>query len=227
MAVRPKRKSPISTRPIYLPKVPAKELRAAAGVGVETAGAGPRVYADSWAVGFDADGLAQRLAAGNAPAAVVAGELVSALAGRPHGEVRDAVAAAANRLAWARIGDPEQESYRSLPLRGEVDQEEARFRARTQPEYEGLQTPAYSMDVLYDGAEVQAAFRDLLPAGDAGATSAVVVTDRRIASWDAGARRWTPLAVLPGDPVLVSVTAPDAPPDADALAEEVGRAIRR
>ena len=40
MAVRPKRKAPISTRPIYLPKVRAKELLETASAGA-TAEEGP------------------------------------------------------------------------------------------------------------------------------------------------------------------------------------------
>jgi hypothetical protein len=219
MAVRPKRKNPVSTRPIYLPRVPAKELRETAKAGAAKGAPGLRVYADGATVEFDIKGLAQRLGG------ATGGEVVSSLVGRPQSEVRDAVAALANRLAWARIRDPAKREYRMLPLRGEVDHEEARLRARTLPEYEDRETRVPPADALYDGPEVQAAYRDLLASDDAGTTN-VVVTGRRIACWDESAKGWTPAAVLPGIPVLASVGAGEGPTDAEALAEEIGRTLR-
>lgn len=219
MAVRPKRKNPVSTRPIYLPRVPAKELRETAKAAAAKEGPGLRVYVDGATVDFDIKGLAERLGG------AVGGEIVSSLVGRPQSEVRDAVAALGNRLAWARIRDPEKQEYRILPLRGEVDHEEARFRARTLPEYEDRETRVPPAGALYDGPEVQAAYRDLLaPEGD-GITN-VVVTDRRIACWDEGGKRWLPAVVLPGVPVLASVNAGETPAAADALAEEIGQTLR-
>lgn len=219
MAVRPKRKNPVSTRPIYLPRVPAKELRDAAKAVAAKEGPGPRVYVDTTSVDFDIKGLAQRLGG------AVAGELVSTLVGRPQSEVRDEVAALARRVASARIRDPEKQEHRMLPLRGEVDHEEARFRARTLPEYEDRETHVPPADALYDGAEVQAAYRELLaPEGD-GNTN-VIVTDRPIASWDESARSWTPAVVVPGTPVLVSVSAGETPADVNGLAEEIGQTLK-
>jgi hypothetical protein len=157
--------------------VPAKELREVAKAGAAKEGSGLRVYVDGTTVDLDVEGLAQRLGG------AVAGELVSTLVGRPQSEVRDEVAALARRVASARIRDPEKQEHRMLPLRGEVDHEEARFRARTLPEYEDRETHVPPADALYDGAEVQAAYRDLLASDDGGTTN-VVVTDRRIACWD-------------------------------------------
>jgi hypothetical protein len=219
MAVRPKRKNPVSTRPVYLPRVPARELRETAKAGAAKEDSGLRVYADGTTVDFDIKGLAERLGGS------VAGELVASLAGRPQSEVRDEVAALARRVASARIRDAEKQEYRMLPLRGEVDHEEARFRARTLPEYEDRETHVPPSDALYDGAEVQAAYRDLLASDDGGTTN-VVVTDRRIACWDEKARSWTPAAVLPGTPVLASISAEGTPAAPDALAEEIGGTLR-
>ncbi len=219
MAVRPKRKNPISTRPIYLPKVPAKELRETAKAGAAKEAPGLRVYVDGSTVDVDIAALAEHLGG------AVGGEVVSSLVGRPQSEVRDVVAALAGRLAWARVRDPEKQEYRMLPLRGEVDHEEARFRARTLPEYEDRETRVPPADALYDGPEVQAAYRDLLASNDGGATN-VVVTDRRIACWDEKAKRWTPAAVLPGIPVLASVSAGESPAGADALAKEIGQTLK-
>jgi hypothetical protein len=153
---------------------------------------------------------------------------VSSLLGRPQTEVRDAVAALANRLAWARIRDPDKQNYRSLPLRGEVDGEEARLRARSLPEYEGLTGPPPSPALLYDVAEVQAAYRELLHEGkEDGADTRIVVTDRRLAHWDADAGKWSRLAVLEGAPIVASVADDGAPGDPAALAGEIRQALER
>ncbi len=223
MAVRPKRKNPISTRPIYLPRVPAKELREAAKASAPMEGAGLRIYVDGAPPGLDIEGLAERLGRAQTSPVAIGGELVSILAGRPHGEVRDAVADAANRLAWARIGDPEKQNYRVLPLRGEVDQEEARLHARPFPEYKGAAAPPPQAGLLYEGAEVQAAFRELIASAGEGIN--VIVTGRRLSSWDASAKKWAPRAVLVGDPVLVSASGGDA--NGEALAAEIGRALAK
>ncbi len=225
MAVRPKRKNPISTRPIYLPKVPAKELREAAkgNAPPPSEGAGVHIYIDGGLGRSQVEGMAQRLGRPQGLDVTVQSEIVSVLAGRAHGEVRDAVAGAANRLAWARISDVGKQDYRVLPLRGEVDQEEAGLRARPHPEYEGINAPSAQAGVVYDAGEVQAAFRELLPRdGDA---TYVVATTRGLASWDESAKKWAPLAVLPGDPVLVTASG-DGAIDAEAVAAEVGAALK-
>ncbi len=226
MAVRPKRKDPISTRPIYLPKVPAKELRELADVRTSKRGPGLRIYADGAPGDLDIEELAQSLGRSQARPFTVGGELVSALVGRPHTEVRDAVAALAHRLAWARIRDPAKQEYRVLPLHGEVDQEEARLRARSLPAYEGIRAPSPAARVLYDGAEVQAAYRELLPQdNDDGSNTYVVITDRRLARWDANAGSWTSLTALSGLPVLVSAGSQEGPIDTSALVAEIRRAL--
>lgn len=228
MAVRPKRKDPISTRPIYLPKVPAKELQRVAKARTSKGRPCLSIYTDGATGDLDIEGLAQRVGQAAARPVAVEGELVSALVGRPHTEVRDTVAALAHRLAWARIRDPAKQEYRVLPLHGEVDLEEARFRARSLPEYEGLQPPSPSAAVMYDEAEVQAAYRELLPQaqGDGGDTY-IVITDRRLAYWDVNAGRWTPLTVLSGVPILVSVGSQEEPVDASGLVEEICQALER
>jgi hypothetical protein len=73
MAVRPKRKDPISTRPIYLPKVPAKELREAAEAGASIEGPCLRIYVDGAPDDLDIEGLAQRLGRSEALPATVGG----------------------------------------------------------------------------------------------------------------------------------------------------------
>ncbi len=226
MAIRPKRKAPISTRPIYLPKVRAKELleTAAAGAPAEESPC-LRILVDGSSASMDIETLTQRLGRAAGLRASFGGELVAVLVGRRHSEARDAVATLANRIAWARIRDPDMHDYRVLPLRGEVDQEEARFRARSRPEYEGLEIPVSAADALYDGAQVQAAYRDLLPEDDGGATY-VVVTDRRVASWNAKAKRWIASAVLRGSPIVASVSSEEGPTDARILVDGVGHALK-
>jgi hypothetical protein len=185
------------------------------------------IYTDGPTGDLDIEELAQSLGRSQARPVTVGGELVSALIGRPHTEVRDAVAALAHRLAWARVRDPAKQEYRVLPLRGEVDQEEARLRARSLPDYEGIRAPSPPARVLYDGAEVQAAYRELLPQdNDDGSSIYVVITDRRLARWDANAGSWTPLTALSsGLPVLVSAGGQQGPIDTSALVAEIRRAL--
>lgn len=227
MAVRPKRKDPISTRPVYLPKVPARELQEVARARISTAVPGLRIYTDGAPGDPHIEKLAQ-LVARSEQGAAVEGELVSVLAGRPHREVRDTVAALAHGLAWARVRDSAKQEYRVLPLRGEVDGEEARFRARSLPTYSGLPTPSPSAAALYDASQVQAAFREALPhERDKGTGTYIVITDRQLGRWDAKAGRWTPLAVLPGTPVLVSVSGLEVSAEEGALVEEIHGALDR
>ncbi|OGO52091.1 MAG: hypothetical protein A2148_09645 [Chloroflexi bacterium RBG_16_68_14] len=227
MAVRPRRKDPISTRPVYLPKVPAKELQEVAKARTSAAAPGLRIYTDGAPGDPDIEKLAQLVAQAEAGAAVV-GELLSELAGRPHREVRDTVAALAHGLAWARIRDPAKQDYRVLPLRGEIDQEEARFRARSLPEYPGLQAPSPPVAAMYDASRVQAAYREVLPQGrDDGGSTYIVITGRRLGRWDAKAGRWTPLAVLPGPPVLVSVSGLEGSAEPNSLVAEIRGALSR
>ncbi len=225
MAVRPKRKDPISTRPIYLPKVPARELPRVARPTAPTEGLRVRIYVDGAPADLDVEGLAQALARAQTLPTTVEGELLAALAGRAHSQVRDTVAALAHRLAWARIRDPAKREYRLLPLHGEVDQEEARFRAWSLPQYEGLRAPSPAAAALYDADEVQAAYRELIPLEGDGDAICIVITDRRLARWDAAANRWTPVRVLPGVPILASVARAEGPINLDALVEEIRQAL--
>lgn len=225
MAVRPKRSNPISTQPVYLPRVPAKELQAAAKARSSVGGAAIRIFVDGDLGGFAIGALAERLSQSEGRAAAVGGELVSVLAGRPQTEVRQAVSAVGHRLAWARIRDVTRRDYRVLPLRGEVDEEETSFLARSQPEYAGVSRPAASTGLLYDAAEVQSAYRELLPSGEEGDLMDIVITDRRLVLWDARAKGWTPLTILPGTPFLISMGGQQGFAAGDALVEAVRRAL--
>ena len=227
MAVRPKRSNPISTRPVYLPRVPAKELQEAAKARSSVGGAAIRIFVDGDLGGFAIGALAERLSQSEGRAAAVGGELVSVLAGRPQTEVRQAVSAVGHRLAWARIRDASKQDYRILPLRGESDEEEARLHARTQPEYEGVDKPPLAAGLLYDGAEVQSTYRELLGESEGAEALCIVVTDRRLGRWDAEAQNWSALEVFPGFPVVVFVGDQGASLDVDALLGDIRQALRR
>ena len=225
MAVRPRRKDPISTRPIYLPRVPARELRGEQGS--PTVGeASLRIYVDGVPPGLDVEDLARRLGVEVGRPSACAGDLASALAGRPQTQVRDAVAAAGHRLAWARVRHPEEREYRVLPLRGEVDQEEARLRGRSQPEYQGLRRPLPPAGLLYDGAEVQAAYRELLAGqSEDAAVACVVLTDRQLGRWDEQSKTWTPVSVVSGVPLVASFASAPGGVGLDAAVGELLRAL--
>ena len=225
MAVQPKRTNPTSTRPVYLPRVPAKELQEAAKGKSATQGAAIRVFADGDLSGFEVDVLVERPSQTEGRVASFEGELVAVLAGRPQTDVRQAVSTAGHRLAWARVRDASKQAYRVLPLRGEADEEEARLHARTQPEYEGIAKPPLTFGLLYDGEEVQAAYRALLGESERTGAVCIIVTDRRLGRWDAEAKRWTAQAVIPGSPVVASVGDEGASLDVDALLKEIRRAL--
>lgn len=219
MPVRPKRSNPISTRPVYLPRVPAKELQQAAKAAGAAAGA-VRIFFEADAGDLDVETLAKRLEETLGRRVVLMGEPLSALAGRPQTEVRQRVAAAANAMAWARVRDVSRKDYRVLPLRSEVDQEEATLRARSQPEYKGLSHPRVSPDFLYNAAALQGAYRELL-----GEETALVVTDRRLAWWSAAGGRWSETELAAGIPTLLSVVNDPARRTA-TLASDLARALR-
>jgi len=225
MAVQPKRTNPTSTRPVYLPRVPAKELQEAAKGMSAAQGAAIRVFADGDLSGFEVGVLAERLSQAEGRVASFEGELVAVLSGRPQTEVRQAVSAAGHRLAWARIRDASKQDYRVLPLRGEADEEEARLRARTQPEYEGVTKPPLTFGLLYDGEEVQAAYHALLGQSELAEAVCIVVTDRRLGRWDAETERWIAQDVLAGSPIVVSVGIEKVSPDVDALVKEIRQAL--
>ena len=227
MAVRPRRKDPISTRPIYLPRVPARELRGTEQGAATVGEASLRIYLDGAALGPDLEDLARRLGVEVGRPSAFAGDLASALAGRPQTQVRDAVAAAGHRLAWARVRDPEDREYRVLPLRGEVDQEEARLRGRSQPEYEGLRGPSPPAGLLYDGAEVQAAYRELLAGqSEDAAVTCVVLTDRQLGRWDEQSKTWTSVSVVSGVPLVASFASAPGGVGLDAIAKELRQALQ-
>ncbi|HUS83207.1 MAG TPA: DUF6775 family putative metallopeptidase [Dehalococcoidia bacterium] len=222
MAVRPGRKDPLSTRAVYLPRVSAKQLQDAANAAPTAPAGRTRVYIETAPAHLDVDTLLRHLSEPQKHAPYFAGELVAALARCPQTQIRDAVAAAANRLAWARIDDATKRRYRRLPRRGDVDQEEAQLKARSQPEYDGIDRPSLPLDAVYDAAEVQAAYREMLSLAQA--LPAVVVTGRRLATWDADRERWAETASLAGDPALVHATA-TAPVDGIIAAIKKARRI--
>jgi len=225
MAVQPKRTNPTSTRPVYLPRVPAKELEEAAKGISAVQGAAFRVFTDGDLSGFEIGALAGRLSQTEGRVASFEGELVAVLAGRPQTEVRQTVSAAGHRLAWARVRDASKQDYRVLPLRGEADEEEARLHARTQPEYEGVAKPPLTFGLLYDGEEVQAAYRALLGEGERAGAVCIVVTDRRLGRWDAEAKRWTAQDVLAGSPIVASAGSEGPSPSVDALLEDIRQTL--
>ncbi len=214
MAVRPDRKDPISTRPIYLPVVPSKELNELA----------PRLPKSDADLAVYTDLLAQRQLDASeiaAAATVVLGRRAEAggdffariLVAMSGTRRREAVAAAANAMAWARVRNLLKETYRAVPLRGEVDYERARLHARLHPEFGegGLSAGGYVVDLLYDAAAVQGIYADLLQKPRAIAAS-IVVTDRRLVSWDAGAGRWQPVSSVVGNPFVLALPSEDLPP---------------
>ena len=195
MAVRPRRANPISTRPIYLARVPAKEAQRP---GAVSSPGDIRVFLDA-DVSIDADALVSKLNSETKRPLTVAGSITTAFAGHRHTEVRQAISSLGNRLAWARIRDESKQDYRLLPLRGEVDAEEALYEARTQPEYEGVSHPAPTVGAIYDAKAVQAAFADVLNEG-----TNLVLTGRRLAAWDNRASRWAAVGAIRGSPAVVS-----------------------
>lgn len=198
MAVRPKRASPLSTRPFYLPRVAAKELLEAAK-GLTSEAAAVSVFTDGGAPAATVEALLPQLAAAIGQEVEMRGPVVAVLSALPQGEVRQAVGALGNGLAWARVKDSSSKDYRTLPLRAEVDEEEAGFLARSQPSYEGVAHPLPALPFAYDAYAVQAAFSALLR------EPAVLITSRRLVTWDGSAECWSPIHVVPGTPALVSV----------------------
>jgi hypothetical protein len=175
------------------------------------------IFVDGEAGPLDVVALARRLEETLGRKTVVMGEVVAALAGRPQTEVRQMVAAAANAMAWARVRDTSRQEYRVLPLRSEVDQEEARLRGRSQPAYEGVSHPKGGYSSFYDAAALQEAYRGLL-----GDEPAIVLTDRRLASWSSA--EWSEISVVAGNPTLLSV--PDvALRQIDTLASKLASAF--
>ncbi len=209
MVVRPKRADPISTRPIYLARLPSKDLPRWAAT--PSSGA-IRIFLDM-AVSIDAEALVARLKDETKHPLMVVGSITSALAGRPQTEARQAVSSLANALAWARIRDTSSQQYRVLPLRSEVDAEEALYKAQTQPRYEGVSHPLPTAGSIYDASAVQAAFAGLL-----NERRDIVITTRQFASWDNRAGKWTTVGIVRGSPAVISTaTDGDDPSLLDAL----------
>jgi hypothetical protein len=195
MAVRPRRANPISTRPVYLARVPAKEVQQP---GAVSSHGDIRIFLDA-GVSIDADALVSKLNSETERPLTVAGSITAAFAGHRHTEIRQAISSLGNKLAWARIRDESKQDYRLLPLRSEVDAEEALYKARTQPEYEGVSHPAPTVGALYDAEAVQAAFADILDEG-----TNLVLTGRPLAAWDNRASRWAAVGAIRGSPAVVS-----------------------
>jgi len=198
VAVRPRRANPISTRPIYLARVPAKEAQR---LGAVWSPGEIRLFLDVY-VSIDPSGLVAKLSSETSRPLTVVGGITSALAGHPQTELRQTISSLGNRLAWARIRDESHREYRLLPLRGEVDAEEALYKARTQPEYGGVSHPAPAAGPMYDAAAVQAAFADVLNEG-----TNLVITARQLAAWDSRAARWTAVGAIRGSPAVISTAA--------------------
>jgi hypothetical protein len=198
VAVRPRRANPISTRPIYLARVPAKEAQR---LGAVWSPGEIRLFLDV-SVSIDAGGLVAKLSSETSRPLTIVGSITSALAGHPQTELRQTISSLGNRLAWARIRDESKREYRLLPLRGEVDAEEALYKARTQPEYGGVSHPAPAAGPMYDAAAVQAAFADVLNEG-----TDLVITARQLAAWDSRASRWTAVGAIRGSPAVISTAA--------------------
>lgn len=210
MAVRPARSEVLSTRPIYLPVVPSKELREIAPEGgrrpVSTAALAlfiDVVPADVVDIEALTAGLKAQGIDAEPQGDLFAGRLVL-MSGT---ERREVAAAAANALAWARIATASKREYRMLPLRGEIDYESARLHARLHPSFGsgGLEGGRYGGDLLYDAGAVQQVYQELLPRAWATSRRAVVVTDRALAAWDEGEGAWRRRDVIVGAPGLVSV----------------------
>ena len=216
MAVRPERKDALSTRPVYLPRVSLKALEEAARPAADAEGATLRLYAECVA-DIDLTALAKRLSEAGLGDVRFAGGVVGTLFGKPQTQVRETLSVAANRLAWAHIVDASKREYRLLPLRSQVDREEAWLLARSQPAYEGMEHPSSIPDGLYEAAELQAVYGDLL----GGSTPAIVFTTRRPARWDAASGRWAEEASIPGAPTIVCAVASTV----DELVKRTQRAL--
>src|SRR3990170_1335854 len=213
MAIRPARKNALSTRPVYLPLVPSKAL-AGVAAGAREAGGGPQ--ADRAAAVLYTDlasaqdvNLQKIVGVLDAAAVEERGDFFASVLVAMSGTVRrEAVAAAANDLAWARIRAPGEREFRMLPLRGEIDNEMARLHASLHPGFGngGRDGGQYGADILYDGEAVQSVYKDLLGKGRKGPKGRVlVVTDRRLAAWNEAAALWTVSAAVAGAPVVVSI----------------------
>lgn len=217
MPVRPTRTNPLSTRPVYLPRVPAKELQEAAKAAKAAPDDAVPIYVDGETGGLDLEALAGRLSETLGRQTVVVNDIVAALAGRPQTEVRRMVATAANAIAWARVRDASKEDYRVLPLRSEVDSEEARLRGRSQPSYSGVSHPGGEYEFPYEAAALQEAYRALL-----GEQAAVVITDRRMITW--GGAGWSATARQAGNPFVLSVSGPSS---VETVFSDLVKALKR
>lgn len=236
MALRVRRRNLLSTRPIYLPAVPARALQAPSASYVtaeplpEEAVATVHIYTEGRLGSPDPDWLARQLYDMKPPLAlVVEGEVPVRHLPRARTEARDRIAAAARALAWARLRERGLRRHRVVPLRGEVDEECERLRARVRPHLTGLvRRAAPPPTALYEGAGVQAALRELLAAEVLTPDRIhIVVTDREIARWNREMRRWVTVPVVSGAPLLVSASPAAGGLPEKELMRRIHRALRR
>jgi hypothetical protein len=212
VAVRPSRSEVLSTRPIYLPIVPSNRLteivpekgkRRLATTGIT-------LFSDVASAELpDIETLKEALKGEGIIVDSHGDFFASRLILMTGTRRREAAAAAANALAWARVRNPSRREYAMLPLRGEIDHEMARLHARLHPGFGsgGLDGGRYGGDLLYDAAGVQQVYRDLLPEAWSVAGRAVVITDRALAAWDEEERAWRRQHATAGTPGVVAVSA--------------------
>ncbi len=193
MVVRPKRANPISTRPIYLARVPPKTCSSPDG---SPSPDDIRFFLDA-DVSIDVDALVAKMKDRNEASLIVAGNIITALAGRPHTEVRHAMSSLANRLAWGRIRDTTKQTIASCLC-------EVKWTRRRR--YTGLGLSP-STRVKAPRAHRRVHVRRLGGPGGFRRPSEwaqdLVITGRRLALWDNHAMRWESVSIR-GSPAVVS-----------------------
>jgi hypothetical protein len=140
----------------------------------------------------------------------VRGEFVSFF----HGDVE----VMARDMARCRVRDPLSARSLEEPMYGEAEFERRRLAAGNRGAH----------GVLYEGFEVQAALRNLLPPEESGQRHAhVVFTNRLVVTWVQAERRYHLRTVICGAPALVStsglVEAPAKPREFHVALEAMGR----
>ena len=123
----------------------------------------------------------------------------------------------ARALARARVTDPTRPLSDREPLPGEVSFERERLQA-------GNRGP---FGVIYDGFELQAAMRELLPREEASRSHAhLIFTNRLLATWEQSDLRYHLRVIVCGSPALIStsgaVEAPAKPREFYRAKEQLG-----
>ncbi|MBI4300457.1 MAG: hypothetical protein HY677_04915 [Chloroflexi bacterium] len=211
MTIRPKRKDPTSTKPVYLPIIPTKAIEGARGGAKTLEPPAPDgavlFYTDSHIPGLDLGLVAHAFSVAHGVPAIARGELFAVhLASLMGTERRQEAARLANELAWARIKDPSLRRYEVMPHHGEIDYELTRLHAELHPEFGDAESWASRPSgVLYDGPRVQGLYREIIPRLDRSQGRVLILTNQLLAKWRERAGRWQTAKKIEGDPLLAMV----------------------